>query len=143
MQSSPTTLFVDTSAFKAFYDEEDEFHSKARGFMDDIASKKTIVRGFITSDYILDETITLIRFAHSHSKALEFSQAVTSSKATRLVYVGQENFQKALELFIEASDKPWSFTDCVSFTLMRSLHLTTAFTFDPHFQQAGFHTLPE
>ncbi len=143
MQNSPTTLFVDTSAFKAFYDEEDEFHREARGFMDDIASKKISVRGFITSDYVLDETITLIRFAHSHPKALEFSRAVTSSKATRLLYVGQESFLKALDLFAQASDKPWSFTDCVSFILMRSLNLTTAFTFDPHFRQAGFRTLPK
>ncbi len=134
---------MDTSAFKAFYDEEDDHHNKARGFMEDIASKKTIVRGFTTSDYILDETVTLIRFAHSHFRALEFAQAVTRSKATRLVYVVQENFLKALELFTEASDKPWSFTDCVSFTLMRNLNLTTASTFDPHFQQAGFHTLPK
>lgn len=143
MQSSPTTLFVDTSAFKAFYDEEDEFHVKAREFMDDIASKKIIVRAFITSDYVLDETITLIRFATSHSKAFEFAQAVTSSKATRLVYVGQENFLKALDLFSQASDKPWSFTDCVSFAIMQNLNLTTAFTFDPHFKQAGFQILPK
>lgn len=143
MQSSPTTLFVDTSAFKAFYDEEDEYHGKARAFMDAVASKEVGVHGFITSDYVLDETITLVRFAHSHSKALEFARTIVSSKATRVLYVGQENFLKAIELFSEASDKKWSFTDCVSFVLMRGLNLATAFTFDPHFRQAGFHTLPE
>jgi uncharacterized protein len=143
MQNSPSTLFVDTSGFKAFYDEEDEHHAKARALMETVVSKQTSVRGLVTSDYILDETLTLIRFAHSHSKAVEFANAVTSSKATRLVHVDQENFAKALELFSNTSDKPWSFTDCVSFTLMRSLNLTAAFTFDPHFRQAGFQTLPE
>lgn len=143
MQSSPSTLFVDTSAFKAFYDEQDEFHETARRFMDAVASREVAVRGFITSDYILDETVTLVRFAHSHSKALEFARTVVSSKATRVVYVGQETFLKALDFFSEASDKEWSFTDCVSFVLMRSLNLTTSFTFDPHFRQAGFQTLPK
>lgn len=142
MQNSPATLFVDTSAFKAFYDEDDENHGKARRFMDAVASKEVAVRGFITSDYVLDETVTLVRFAHSHSKALEFARTVVSSKATRVLYVGQENFLKALDLFSESSDKEWSFTDCVSFILMRNLNLTTAFAFDPHFQQAGIHTLP-
>jgi predicted nucleic acid-binding protein len=134
---------VDTSAFKAFYDQEDDYHREARAFMDAVASKQVLVRGFITSDYILDETITLVRFAHSHSKAVEFAKAATSSKATRVVYVGEENFAKALDLFSKTSDKEWSFTDCVSFTLMRNLNLTTAFTFDPHFREAGFHTLPK
>ncbi len=143
MQSSPVTLFVDSSAYKAFYDEEDEYHVESRRFAEDIATKKVLVRGLITSDYILDETITLIRFAHSQTKAVEFAEAITSSKATRLLYVGQENFAKAMELFAQASDKPWSFTDCTSFILMRNLKLTTAFTFDPHFRQAGFQTLPE
>ena len=137
------TLCGGTSAFKAFYDEEDESHGKARGFMDDVSSKRLVVRGFITSDYILDETIPLMRFAHSHSKALEFAWTVASSKAARPLYVGQENFLRALGLFSEASDKSWSFTDCVSFVLVRDLNLTAAFTFDPDFRQAGFQTLPE
>ncbi len=71
---------MDTSAFKAFYDEQDDHHIKARGLMEDIASKKIVVRGFITSDYILDETVTVIRFAHSHFRALEFPRAVTVSR---------------------------------------------------------------
>ncbi len=143
MQSSPGSLFVDTSAFKALYDEEDEFHRQARDFLDAVSSKRVPVRGFITSDYILDETITLVRFAHSHGKAVEFARAVTSSKATKILHVDEEGFHKALDLFSQAEDKEWSFTDCVSFALMRRLNLNSAFTFDPHFQQAGFELVPK
>jgi len=39
MQSSPVTLFVDSSAYKAFYDEEDEYHAASRRFAEDIAAK--------------------------------------------------------------------------------------------------------
>lgn len=73
MPGSPTTVFVDTSARKAFYDEEDELHGEARNLMNAISSKEIPVRAFITSDYVMDETITLIRFAHSHGKATEFA----------------------------------------------------------------------
>lgn len=143
MPSSPTALFVDTSAFKALYDEDDEFHNRARSFMDSIAAKEVAVRGLITSDYVLDESITLIRFAHSHSKAVEFARAVVSSRATKILHVEADSFQKALDLFSQHEDKPWSFTDCTSFVLMKNLSLTSAFAFDPHFNQAGFITLPD
>lgn len=143
MPSSPATIFVDTSAWKAFYDEEDELHGEARNLMNAISSKEISVRAFITSDYVMDEIITLIRFAHSHGKAAEFARAILSSRATRIVYVGEEAFLKALGLFSESKDKEWSFKDCASFTLMRLLNITKAFTFDPHFRQAGFQTLPK
>jgi len=135
-------VFVDTSSFKAYYDEEDDHHVQARDFLARAASKTVPVRGFVTSDYVLDETITLIRFAHSHSKAVEFAQAVTTSKATKILHVDEESFKKALDLFTKADDKKWSFTDCVSFALMRNLGLTKAFAFDPHFQEAGFQIMP-
>lgn len=142
MPSSPGTIFVDTSALKAFYDEDDDQHEEARRFMKAVGAKELPVRTFVTSDYVMDETLTLVRFAHSHLKAVELANAIYSSKATRVVFIGEEIFNRALALFTERSDKPWSFTDCVSFSLMKQLDLTTAFAFDPHFEQAGFQTLP-
>ena len=108
-----------------------------------IGAKEVPVRTLITSDYVMDETLTLIRFAHSHSKAVEFANAVSASNATKIVFVEEDLYGNALELFTQHADKPWSFTDCVSFALMKHIELTTAFTFDPHFQQAGFQTLPK
>lgn len=142
MQSSPGTVFVDTSAWKAFYDENDDRHREARSFMESVAAKRLPVRLFVTSDYVMDETLTLVRLAHSHAKAVEFANTVSSSRAARLFFVGEDLFNKALTMFIEHRDKLWSFTDCVSFVLMKHLNLNTAFAFDPRFQQAGFQTLP-
>src|SRR5213592_5211959 len=78
MQSSPGTVFVDTSAWKAFYDENDDWHKEARGFMNSIGTKQPPIRLFVTSDYVMDETLTLVRFAHSHSKAVEFANTISS-----------------------------------------------------------------
>ena len=36
---------------------------------------------------------------------------------------------------------PWSFTDCLSFVVMRALRLQAALTSDVHFEQAGFRVL--
>jgi len=49
--------------------------------------------------------------------------------------------KRAAELFRRHDDKEWSFTDCVSFAVMRELKIADAFTTDNHFAQAGFNPL--
>lgn len=48
----------------------------------------------------------------------------------------------ALDLFRKFADQKVSFTDCVSFALMRRHRLKKAFTFDRHFAGAGFEVWP-
>jgi hypothetical protein len=52
-----------------------------------------------------------------------------------------EDELKAIRLFRKFADQRVSFTDCVSFTLMKRNKLTIAFTFDAHFRLAGFDIL--
>jgi predicted nucleic acid-binding protein len=56
----------------------------------------------------------------------------------RLEWVEQDRFQAAASLFRRHKDKEWSFTDCVSFAVMRELNIRDCFTTDHHFEQAGF-----
>jgi predicted nucleic acid-binding protein len=51
---------------------------------------------------------------------------------------GAGSFHSAAALFRQHTDKEWSFTDCVSFGLMRELRIREAFTTDHHFKEAGF-----
>ena len=39
-------------------------------------------------------------------------------------------------------DKLWSFTDCVSYVVMKQRGITEAFAFDHHFEQMGFGRQP-
>lgn len=48
----------------------------------------------------------------------------------------------ALEQFTKLADQRVSFTDCVSFALMRRHRVRHAFTFDRHFEAAGFEIWP-
>ncbi|TMH95501.1 type II toxin-antitoxin system VapC family toxin [Candidatus Bathyarchaeota archaeon] len=111
--------------------------------MDSVATKELAVKNLITSDYVMDESITLIRLAHSHSKAAEFARTTVNSRLVKILYMGEEVFLESLDLFERSKDKAWSFTDCTSFTLMKRTGLSQVFTFDPHFEQAGFRTLPK
>ena len=130
-----TDVFMDTGGFHALWDTSDEHHERATRLQSELARKK---RRFVTTDYILDETVTLLLARHSHTAAADFLQTVTRSEALHLEWVDSDRFHAAADFFTRHQDKEWSFTDCVSFTVMDGLRIRNAFTTDQHFKQAGF-----
>lgn len=135
-------VFVDSSALKANYDADDDCHQEATELMRKIAARETDVSSFITTDYVLDEAVTLTRFAHSHRKAVDLAEAALTSKFMRVVYSDEDLFLDGMRIFKQHTDKEWSLTDCVSFATMRKYGMKTAFTFDAHFKQFGWATIP-
>lgn len=135
-------IFVDTSAFKAYYDKRDKHHRVARKFVAQVANGEYEFRLFVTSDYIVDETATLVKRSCGAEEASRFLGAIQRSVMVTVVHVGEECFRKAKEMFEKYTDRTWSFTDCTSFALMRELGIKTAFTLDEDFKQAGFEIYP-
>jgi hypothetical protein len=127
-------VFVDTAGFLALWDASDEHHDAAIRLQDQLRKKR---RRFLTTDYVVDETVTLLLVRHSHVAATDFLQTIEHSEAMRLEWTGPDRFHNASAFFRRHGDKPWSFTDCVSFTVMAELRVTDAFTTDHHFKQAG------
>jgi predicted nucleic acid-binding protein len=134
-------IFVDTSAWYAIEVEDDLNHKAAHNFLTEIASGKFGIA--ITTDYVIDETLTLLRTRRDLASALSFIAKVTKSKSIRVFWINEDLFQKTLEVFKKSNGKTWSFTDCTSFALMRELNIKEAFSFDKHFNQAGFNILPK
>jgi uncharacterized protein len=132
-------VFVDTSAWCALADSSDRQHSKALSVWHKINEKGD---SLITSDYVFDETLTLLRFKLSHSAAVNFGRDLLSSRVCQLVEIGPKLRQKAWNIFVKYSDKKFSFTDCASFAAMDELGLRSAFAFDAHFLHYGFSLLP-
>lgn len=130
------SIFIDTGAFLALEDESDNHHEEAIRFRD-----KVLLPGnyeFITTSYILDETLTLIRRRLSISASISLSKKMRNSQIVKILRISEEVEEKALDLFEKYDDKTFSFTDCVSFVIMRDLGIQEAFTFDEHFLQMGF-----
>jgi predicted nucleic acid-binding protein len=128
-------IFVDTSGFYALLVKSDDRHAQADGHLRKAQRKK---RQFVTSDYILDETATLLK-TRGHSRLLNsFFDVVLSSKACRIEWTDADQFDATCQFFLKHSDQEWSFTDCLSFQLMRDLRLREALTKDGHFHEAGF-----
>jgi len=128
-------VLMDSAGFLALWDASDEYHMSAVRVQRELARKR---RRFLTTDYLVDETVTLLIVRHSHSAATDFLDTIERSEALQLEWIGPERFQAAVALFRKHSDKEWSFTDCVSFVIMRELRIRDAFSTDHHFKQAGF-----
>ena len=131
-------IFVDTSAWLALNDRNDQYYKKALLKISEIKKKKIEL---ITSEYILDETITIIRYRVSHQAAVVFGDSLAGSSIARVEDITEEYRVKAWEMFKRYEDKELSFTDCTSFVLMKHLRLYKAFTFAEHFRQMEFEIL--
>jgi hypothetical protein len=127
-------LFVDTAAWLALNDKNDQYHKEAMAKSLEIKAKKIEL---ITSEYILDESITLIRYRVSHQAAVIFGDSLFKSRIVKIVDVTEGDRLKAWEIFKKYDDKELSFTDCISFVLIKNLRLQKAFTFDKHFERIG------
>lgn len=101
-----------------------------------------------TSDYILDEVITLLFRRESFKEAVQFFQAILDSANQgylSLVRITPEYFAEAWDLRRRFTDKPLiSFTDLSSIVVMRDLQIMQVLTEDEHFLKVGmgFQLLP-
>lgn len=132
-------VFVDTGAFVALVDADDQHHLGAKRFVRSLPKKR---RALVTSTYVVDEAITLVRMRIAHRAAVNFGERLLETRWCRIVEIDEPLRRAAWELFVRYQDQSFSFTDCTSFALMRSMDITDAFAFDGDFAAAGFTRLP-
>jgi predicted nucleic acid-binding protein len=124
-------IFVDTGAWFAGFIPSDPDHSAASAWM---TANRTPL---LTTDYIIDETLTLIRARGQNRKAIEFGTLVFLGRLAVVHYLTPAEIAAAWGVFHRFADKEWSFTDCTSKVVMESLGIAAAFSFDQHFRQFG------
>ncbi|MBN1455883.1 MAG: PIN domain-containing protein [Methanomicrobia archaeon] len=122
-------LFVDTSAWYALLDKSDANHHAA------VTLQDSLVHPMITSNYIVDEVITLVRSHLGYEVAVEIGHKLWDESIANLIHITPQDENRAWEIFVSYHDKSFSFTDCTSFALMERLGVTEAFAFDEHFKQ--------
>ena len=127
--------FVDTSGFFALLVERDDRHQDAKKHLRAAARRKN---AYVTSDYVLDETATLLRSRGLGHLVQPLMDSVFQGEACRVEWMDPERFAATRTHFVKHDDHAWSFTDCFSFVLMKELGLRDALTKDAHFREAGF-----
>ena len=133
-------IFVDTAGWTACADEADPAHSGAVSARDRWLEQGGIL---ITTDYVLDETLTLLRFRLGLNAAETWWAQIEGSSRLRWESIGAQRADAARAIFFRYRDKDFSFTDCTSFVVMRELRVREALTTDRHFAQMGFAVSPK
>jgi len=124
-------IFVDTSASFASIVPDDTDHSIATAWL---GSNREVL---ITSDFIVDETLTLLRARSEDRYAIQMGRSFFGSELAQIVRIEETDFLGAWDAFQRFTDKGWSFTDCTSKVMMERLGIDIAFAFDRHFTQFG------
>jgi len=132
-------LFVDTAGWMACADAADANHLRCCAARDRALETGLVL---VTTDFVVDETLTLIRLRLGMPAAGAWWQQADRSARLRWERIDSDRFEKARALFFQYRDKRFSFTDCTSFVVMREIPLTHAITTDTHFRQMGFQVLP-
>ena len=132
-------IFIDTGAFLARHIERDQHHHRARKAWRRLAAGE---ERCLTTNFVLDETFTLLARRAGYRFAAERARSIYTSRAVIILRPGEEEEFQAIELFERYADQEVSLTDCVSFVLMKRAGIKRAFTFDRHFEDAGFQRWP-
>jgi predicted nucleic acid-binding protein len=130
-------IFVDTSAFYALLDADDENHVRsAETWRRLMLSNEHVV----TTNYILVETFALVQSRLGLEAVREFQEAV--APVLSVEFVTPDIHRLGIAALLAASRRGLSLVDCISFEVMRDLGIKSVLTFDGHFRQYGFSLVP-
>jgi predicted nucleic acid-binding protein len=129
-------IFVDSGALVGRYITRDSYHLAAMPIWQRLEGTK-----LFTSNHVLDETFTILARRVGYLFAAERAERIYSSSAFDIVSTTRDEEIEAIQFFRKFADKSISFTDCISFAIMKRNRISTAFTFDRHFLDAGFQVL--
>jgi predicted nucleic acid-binding protein len=128
-------VFLDTSGILAWINQRDPNHETM------VALPREPGCRLVTTDYVLDETLTLFMARGIPHQRKRLLAMVGSSAILKVAWIGQEHFREAAEWMFKYEQYPFSFTDCTSFACMARLGIRQVATTDEHFAKVGFEKL--
>lgn len=124
--------FVDASFLLALFNEDDEFHQKARKTIKELDA---IQARLFTSNIALGETINLT-FRHKGVKIAKKLLRTFQKTAIEEIFVDQEIFDKGYQLlFSQKTKKDLNLFDCLHLATMKTLGIDTILTYDQGFKK--------
>lgn len=92
----------------------------------------------VTTNLVIAEAYALIRYRVGYAGAMRFLTSIRTTSRLDLVYSDAALEMQAEELLRQYSDQDFSFTDALSFVVMKNRDIGEAFAHDHHFLTAGF-----
>jgi len=127
-------LFVDTGACLAKEVQRDQHHLEAITSWNQLADSP---EALYTSEHCVDETASLLARRTSYTFAADWGMDLLECGIT-ILQAEPTDWVTSLRLMRKFGDQKVSFTDCLSFTLMKRHRIRSVFGFDHHFTAAGF-----
>ena len=132
-------IFVDTSAWIALVDKDDSHHKEAASSYPSLLKNH---RNLITSNFVIAETYIIILNELGHKLAIDFLEKLKASPRILKIYSNEDIEAEAEPILVKYSDQDFSYTDAVSFVIMKRQKIRKAFSFDKHIVIAGFVNIP-
>ncbi|MDE0084297.1 MAG: PIN domain-containing protein [Candidatus Poribacteria bacterium] len=130
-------IFVDTGAWLALLNQRDQHHHDAVAVFNDLRQQRSRL---LTTDYVIDETVTRVRYDTNHALSVLFLNRIELLEETGVLTIAgidKNVFEAAKVLFRQYDSVRLSFTDCTSFVICRVNNISEAFAFDRHFPIMG------
>jgi hypothetical protein len=132
-------VFVDTGAFVARVLPSDQYHqASGRGWQ----TLENVEVRLYSSEHVLDESVSLLIRQAGAAYAARWARDHLASEQIVWLNTSREDWHEALRWLEKFSDQKVSFTDCLSFSLMRREAIASVFGFDHHFVLAGYELWP-
>ena len=128
-------IFIDTSAILPLLNESDPDHLPAS----DALRRHLDTARFVTSNYVVLETVTLLQRRFGIRAVRLFSERLLP--IIEVIWIDAARHDQAVARLLASRSRRVSLVDRVSFDLMRELGAGVAFTYDADFHREGFATL--
>ena len=132
-------ILADTSGLYSLLNRREQFHTEAMAFYDTLPRQTEV----IVIEYILLETMTLLRARGFSNLAVQFRHNLETSQIFTLRYSTPELEQATFDVFRRFSDKAWSYADCALLAVANALNTSLVFSLDQHIEQMGLQRVPE
>ena len=128
-------IFVDTAAWLALLNKDDDLHAQARQVMKTLRRQRVAL---ITTEFVLLEVADALSAPTHRGRTVEFINGLRQLPLLSILPASQNLWMAGWKLYSDRPDQDWSLTDCTSFAVMTQERLTQSFTSDHNFEQAGF-----
>jgi predicted nucleic acid-binding protein len=135
--------FTDSGGWLSVLIETDKYHSIGKAYFEKALDQRATLE---TTDFVLDEVVTRLRYDVSHSAAVRFIDLVREAEFQAVLAVHsitRETRERAEAIFRQYKDTKLSFTDCTSFAFLEAHPADEVFGFDTHFEMMGFLLKPK
>jgi predicted nucleic acid-binding protein len=126
--------FVDTSGIVALVFQRDTRHAAAQAAWRGLLARRSAL---VTTDLVVAESVTLVRFRAGYELSVRLGERLLADPF-EIVWATRPLVDNAWSVYRKYADQILSLCDCVSFAVMRSRKIQTAFTYDSDFEHAGF-----